>query len=67
MSERLVLTSVLPHDSPQYSSGLSVLRLGASSHCDGQLEILFILIQLSFPISPLDWSLKAKAAQIVPA
>lgn len=39
----------------------------ASSHCDGQLEILFILIQLSFSISPLDWSLKAKAAQVVPA
>lgn len=52
---------------PHNSSGLSVLRLRASSHCDGQLEILFILIQLSFPISPLDWSLKAKAAQIVPA
>lgn len=28
-------------------------------------RFLFILIQLSFPISPLDWSLKAKAAQIV--
>ena len=67
MLELLVLTSVSLQDSPQYSSSLSALRLGASSHCDGQLEILLIFIQLLFPISPLDWSLKAKAAQIVPA
>lgn len=48
------LTSPLLQDSPQYSSRLSALRFGADSHCDGQLEILFILIQLSFPISQLD-------------
>lgn len=62
----LGLTSILLQNSPQHSSSLSAQRFGASSHCDGQLEVLFILIHLSFSISTLDWSLKAKAAQIVP-
>lgn len=41
-------------------SSLSMLILKGGPRWDGQLEILFIFIQLSFSISLFDWSLKRK-------